>query len=201
MEERLVVDLGHRNGEGLADLRAQRRVKLCEGVHLLLFEANPRLYAGMVARARRIEKNTGARVVPVCAAAWERDGYVRFEQRGKGEGESGWGSNIDGLRDKETGEKILNYSEVACFDTGPFIARYCWDYGIRGPVQVKMDIEGAEFAVLDSIGRAWECGGRPEISELWVEFHSRYMKGKTRKDELDAIARAEGFCTTVREWK
>ena len=66
--------------------------------------------------------------------------------------------------------------EVECFDFDKFISR------LDGEIIVKMDIEGAEFPILEKLIKT---GNINKITRLYVEFHNyRYKDGDSRRTAI-----------------
>lgn len=103
----------------------------------------------------------GSIVVKVCAAAGVEDGVTHV-----GIGDGG-GMNTTVMRDKY-GSGEWNVTMIArCFDFARFLAT------VPEPIIVKMDIEGAEYAILEKIVAD---GTDDRMSLLLVEWHDHMME-------------------------
>lgn len=92
-------------------------------------------------------------------------------------------------------KKIWDHNEkitVECFDFAKWIETFDKDF-----VVVKMDIEGAEFPVLE---RMIDLGTARIPSHLLVEFHPNKVEEYTTDDKNALIRRLENNGTNVLEW-
>lgn len=98
-------------------------------------------------------------------AAWTYDGEITY-QRGLVHGRKGTiGVGPENPEDKYIGGRMgmigIGSETCRCFDFSAWLAKY-------GPAVVKMDIEGAEYALLRHLR---DQGTLSLISELLVEWH------------------------------
>lgn len=84
------------------------------------------------------------------------------------------------------------FIKVECFDFSEWLAQYEEDY-----VVVKMDIEGAEFLVLDKMIK----DGTIQIADkLLVEFHPNKVKEYTTDDKNRLIKLIQDLGVDILEW-
>ena len=150
----IVVDLGcfpHRDEISLEPLLERFRPAVLYG-----FDPWPQLVDGET-------KVQGTRVVLARKAAWVEDGLVEFAHI---RGIRSWDSTV--MRDKNARQEWLRAEaiRVPCFDFS------AWLRGLPEPPVVKLDIEGAEFPVLE---RLVEQGTDALVAELLVEWHDDKM--------------------------
>lgn len=111
-------------------------------------------------------------------AVWVEDGEVSFHISGREDAAS-----IAGTSGHTEPKEIT----VPCIDFSNFIANIA-PRGQTVRIIVSMDIEGAEFKVLEKM---LEDGSIYNIVELEIEFHHRLMKDYTPDDARDLIKRIE----------
>lgn len=151
----IVVDLGcfpHRDEISIEPLIRRYRPDVLYG-----FDPWPALVEG----ERAFE---GTRVILSRRAAWIEDGEIEFARVG---GLRGWDSTV--MRDKNTHDewsKPGSVVRVPCFDFSS------WLRGLAEPPIVKLDIEGAEFPVLQKLV---DDGTDVLVAELLVEWHDDKM--------------------------
>lgn len=121
----------------------------------------------------------GTRVILSRKAAWIEDGDIDFARV---RGFRAWNSTVmraKGSRGEWSGAGDV--IRVACFDFS------AWLRQLPGPAVVKMDVEGAEFEILE---RMVEDGTDSMVSELHVEWHDDRMPGyEARREALTARLR------------
>ena len=160
----IVVDLGcfpHRDEISLEPLLERYRPAVLYG-----FDPWPELVEGEAV----VE---GTRVVLERKAAWVEDGRIEFAHVG---GLRGWDSTV--MRDKNARDEWSRADaiQVPCFDFS------AWLRGLPEPPVVKLDVEGAEFPILE---RLVDDGTDVLVAELLVEWHDDKMPAYAgRKDEL-----------------
>ena len=106
----------------------------------------------------------GTRVVLQRKAAWIEDGEVEFARV---RGLRGWDSTV--MRAKNAKGEWTGSGEVIrvpCFDFSS------WLRGLPEPPIVKLDVEGAEFPILEKLV---EDGSDGLVAELLVEWHDDKM--------------------------
>jgi FkbM family methyltransferase len=75
----------------------------------------------------------------------------------------------------------MEHITVGCIDFSEYLKSYKDSYNI-----VKMDIEGAEFPVLEKM---LADGTLELVNELWCEFHPGKVKEYTTEDQQDLVRR------------
>ena len=128
----------------------------------------------------------GTRVVLERRAAWIEDGEIEFARV---RGLRGWDSTV--MRAKNSRREWTGRSEVVrvpCFDFSS------WLRGLAEPPVVKVDVEGAEFPILE---RMHDDGTDALVAELLVEWHDEKM--------VDFAERKAALLSTLRcpvaEWE
>jgi FkbM family methyltransferase len=160
----IVVDLGcfpHRDEISLEPLLERFRPAVLYG-----FDPWPELVEGET----EVE---GTRVVLERKAAWVEDGEIEFAQV---RGLRGWDSTV--MRDKNSRDEWSRGDaiRVPCFDFS------AWLRELPEPPVVKLDVEGAEFPILE---RLVAEGTDVLVAELLVEWHDNKMPAyEDRKAEL-----------------
>jgi FkbM family methyltransferase len=216
MNRKIFIDCGFHHGEGLKQFMKMLNIPYDflwkDGVDrhewgIVVIEPNPHCKA----QERLFEMfHWSNQPHLINSAVWVRDGKMSFvpENHFKStsgsptDGKSmhdGWASrltDIAGIPDNFTDGTI----EV---DTMDFSA---WVYSvvpackrilnIERELYIKMDIEGAEFAVLRKM---LADDTVKYIKHLWVEFHERFVPGETLFTKRELIKQLSQF-TTVTEW-
>jgi FkbM family methyltransferase len=191
------LDCGSHHLEGLASFIDSGVVKIDYEIHT--FEANPECKV-----SERLEnfkyKNLNCTVHN--KAVWVSDGSVFFNQENHKQSMSGsptdgasdldgWGSSINGI-----GFVHRGYStpvEVESVDLSKFIKELPQDRKII----CKLDIEGSEFEVLRKMIAE---GTIDRISELYVEFHERFMPNESPESEKKLIEEISARGVKVHTW-
>ena len=105
-------------------------------------------------------------------ALWSRDEFIKFYLAGKDVGSSSV------VKEKRTGRLNLNEPiEVEAVNFGKWIKR---NFKMKDVILVNLDIEGAEYEVLQSMLRENTIG---YIDELYVEFHNVKVNVSREVDE------------------
>ncbi|HUG67816.1 MAG TPA: FkbM family methyltransferase [Pirellulaceae bacterium] len=186
--KRVLLDLGAHYGESLRWLTGELSIDSTWEVHV--FEPNP---------ACQIRQRLSGWPIPVQiheTAAWVRDGTIAFRQqnhrvarnRSPADGRSdidGWGSCLVELGSSHPALELA--IEVPCED----VARMLESYSAEDFIVVKMDVEGAEFAILRHLIQRGVIG---RISRLYVEWHERLLATETAetRNELERQLRKFG---------
>lgn len=155
----IVVDLGcfpHRHEVSIEPLIERFRPEILYG-----FDPWPEL----VEAERRVG---GTLVVLERKAAWIEDGEIELAMV---HGLRAWDSTV--MRDKDSrgewsGVGSREVTRVPAFDLA------AWLLGLPEAAVVKMDVEGAEFPILE---RVLETGADTKIARLLVEWHDDKMPG------------------------
>ncbi|MFW6172000.1 MAG: FkbM family methyltransferase [Planctomycetota bacterium] len=150
-----------------------------ETTHVYSFEPDPRFWQDVA--------DVDPRVVLVPKAAWIADGSRTFWQD---RSDAACGGTL--YKDKRTGD--LRPIPVETVDISRWIRR-----GLKraAHVALKLDIEGAEYAVLE---RMHEQGTLGFIDELYVEWHQQRIPSipRWRHDQALSILREAGI--TAKPW-
>jgi len=168
----MIVDCGGHNGSSVRRFRCERG----PDIEIVTFEPNP-LYA------ERYRGFGCHRLVQ--AAAWTQDGVQDFYL----DPIDGDGSSL--LRDKQTGGLDREHPiRVVTVDLSAWLRRN------GRPVTLKLDIEGAEYAVLDKVLRD---GTVSYVSELLIEWHWHKV-GISEATHRDLVKRWESTGIPVSYW-
>jgi FkbM family methyltransferase len=166
----IVVDLGcypHRDEISIEPLVERYRPDVLYG-----FDPWPALVEGE-------SELDGTRVVLRRKAAWIEDGEIEFAHV---RGLRGWDSTV--MRDKNTHDEWSRPDaviRVSCFDFSS------WVRELAEPPIVKLDVEGAEFPILQKLV---DDGTDVLVAELLVEWHDDKMPEHAgRRDELVSALR------------
>ena len=155
------------------------------------FEPQPEL-AGCVEEARRRHPGVAIRFFP--KAVWVRDGTMDFYLA------TVWGPNHRGgstlLAGHTRNPAKVDYSRsvtVECIDFSRWIRR---NFDRRDHLVVKMDIEGAEYPVLEKMVAD---GTIDSVKELIVEFHWQ-MNETLSRERHEALRAALDGRVLVTDW-
>lgn len=161
------LDLGTHFGQGLRDFIARFNIDANWDVHT--FEANPTSYNLFKGHFNQLTPY----VKPHNVAISDRDGTITVNiETPPGEGETGMGTTIISLDDRNPqGGCPLEYykttAEVPCIDLSTFIQN---NFKADDIIVIKMDIEGAEYDVLEKM---ISDGTLKWVNFIAVEWHSR----------------------------
>lgn len=163
----IVVDLGcfpHRHEASIEPLVERYRPEILYG-----FDPWPRLTEG--------ETRVGeTRVVLERKAAWVEDGVIEFARV---RGLRAWDSTVMRAktgRGEWAAARFRQVVRVPCFDFSRWLGT------LPEPAVVKIDVEGAEFPILEHVV---DQGSDALIAELLVEWHDDRMEGfSERKAQL-----------------
>ena len=100
----------------------------------------------------------GSRVTVVNKALWDRDGEIEFHVSR----EASLGGSVVDSYIRAPGVRTV---KVPCIDLGQWLAR---NYRKSDVIYVKLDVEGAEYAILTKMLRD---GTMAFVDKLYVEFH------------------------------
>lgn len=143
------------------------------------FEPNPEKFKEA---AKKIGHRQKVRIDEL--AAWTEDGEIEFAVDDVGS------TVMQSKRNWESSPKI----KVKCFDFSRWLSeRFNSEYFIV----LKMDIEGAEFPLLEKMIKD---GTDKLINELLVEFHPNKVSDYTTADKNDLIQRLTERGVEVYEW-
>ena len=153
------IDCGAHCGESIF----QAKQKFGKDTIVISFEAIP----GLVKQLQEIHQNDPT-VQIQNSAVWINDEIKKFYMSEDYTDGSSLHSNLNNLRED-------HYVEVACFDLSSWIAETFTedDYVI-----LKLDIEGAEYEVLNKM---IDDGNMKCINEFWGEWHDMKMDDERTK--------------------
>lgn len=181
MKRRLYLDLGANNGDTIAGELALSSVSFCWG-----FEPNPELAANLRQRFK------GEPVEIVEAAAWTGEG-VRPLYLGHPLSSTLLPGKV-ALPDYPQYAIAYDRSvNVRTIDTASWLREHVADGDV---LTVKMDIEGAEYAVLQSL---LDTGEIDRIDELRCEFHPERFPGFSGNH--DRLVQEVGARTRLVQWR
>ena len=160
------------------------------------FEANPA--CNVPERIKHIPLNITAHA----AAVWIEDGTITFYQENHKKSNTnsptdgysdidGWGSSVEGVGSTHPGYETK--VEVPSIDFSRFVSELPEDANII----CKMDIEGAEYKVLRKM---IEDKTISKMKEIYIEFHSYWVKTESRDTDMELIKQIENFGVKVHPW-
>jgi FkbM family methyltransferase len=198
--KKIFIDCGFHHGEGLTQFIEMLGID--HNWHIHAFEPNPECHA--LERINIMGFKNGVRFNIYPSAVWTHAGTVQFSQENWEISKSGspknpcvldgWGSCITKINKAWPG--LAPPIEVPCIDFSEFVKQEHAFTPIDSQIYCKMDIEGAEFAVLRKM---LKDGSINCIKKLWVEFHERYIPGENRQTKA-ALIRELSLYTEVEEW-
>jgi FkbM family methyltransferase len=177
---RVVVDCGANTCKVLRSFTG----KLPEDFEFVAFEAQPELRR---AGRRAVRDLRDRKIDFIPKAVWTEDGVIDFYLATE------WGPNHRGGSTLVAGhtrnKSAVDYAHPVQVEAVDFSAWLRRNFDEDDHVIVKMDIEGAEYDVLEKVVRD---GNLPLIDELIVEFHQHMNDGipKERHERLLATLEA-----------
>lgn len=209
--KKIFIDCGFHHGEGLRHFI--KTLKIDEAWHVITFEPNPA--CKMLDRSLEIMQEFPAlkTIDGFGNAVYVHNGESNFIQENHFKTDSGspvdgvsmidgWASKLECIDDNTKGfEPPI---KVKCIDFSMFLINLPYHLrkqylavGDDFQLFVKMDIEGAEFAVLRKM---LKDGTVKMVNKLWVEFHERFVPGEsfqTKKQLIEELSQH----TEVIEWR
>jgi FkbM family methyltransferase len=193
--KKIFIDCGTHLCEGLNEFISKGIID--DNFKIYTFEANPE--CNILERVKSIPFEIEAHN----KAVWIKNGKVIFNQENHKKTKSGspndgvsdidgWCSSIDNIGNEYMDERSENKIEVDCIDFGEFIKSLP-----DTQIICKMDIEGAEFDVLRHI---LNDGSITKLSEIYVEFHDRYMPKETHESKMELIRKIEELGVKINFW-
>tara|TARA_Y100000389_G_C17399652_1_gene484577 strand:- start:516 stop:1121 length:606 start_codon:yes stop_codon:yes gene_type:complete len=181
---KLFIDCGTNLGQGLTFFNKKYNLFNNENWHIYTFEANKHIdLKNMFLDVYNIEK--------IHKAIWINDGELNFTSRGKNtegmrkkhnEGRlQGGGSHISDVRVVHYVPNHVEIDEniIECIDFNTFLNKQKDKYE---KIIVKMDIEGAEFEIIDHL---ISNNSLSLIDEIYIETHGRFKTDNA--DEVKII--------------
>jgi FkbM family methyltransferase len=172
----ILLDLGTHNTEGLCDIIKELNVQPNDESWIIhTFEPNP-----ILDTENRIKQLVGYNITLHKKAVWIKDGNVRFKRAGiDGKSQGGY---VEEIGSDRRYSDHYDEIEIECINFIEFIKQFSDEDNIY----IKMDIEFAEYNVLDAM---IESGWNKNIKILGVEWHGTNFddfKGKPQiiKDKL-----------------
>lgn len=186
--KKVFLDCGFHLGEGLAEFTNILGIDSSWEVHS--FEPNP---------ACNLERSFSFKLILHQAAVWIHNNGVLFNQEHNNASNSpkkgstshldGWGSCVSDINSSHTYASQIHVPTVDFAD---------WILQFKGcEVYCKMDIEGAEFAVLR---RMLELGSISIIKEIWVEWHDVDLVNENEYTRNELSSTIANFCK-INYWK
>lgn len=164
---KLFLDCGTHLFQGLSQFN--EKFSFDENWEIFSFEANPYVYS-MSLRDRPAYKN----LYHLNKAVSTEDGFI--EVNIDKNNIISQGTNI--LKNPPSVDGVVTFNwfkqiKVECIDLVKFIDQRMFDYCV-----VKLDVEGAEFEILEKL---ISTNVVSKIDELYVEFHERFFKEELEK--------------------
>lgn len=150
-------------------------------------EANPAL----IPQIHRRSVQLGRTFVIMWAAAWVYDGTINLYQSGANAASTVVEGKVE--RGKWPQIDYESPTSVPCFDLGDWMLR---TFTLRDSVILKMDVEGAEYTLLEKMIQDRSLA---LASELWCEWHQdRYPAISQEKHEQ--VKNAAKQLTRLKDW-
>lgn len=157
----IFIDLGAYNGDSIKYFMNLTNLPVApEQFEIYAFEPNPIFYDDLI----NLPYNNIMMISPM--AAWTEQGILEFA---KDTTDTPMGSTV--MKSKKHLWENSEHIKVTAFDFAEWVEQFENDYVI-----VKMDIEGAEFPVLEKLHQTEKD---KMIEELWVEMHPNKVKDYT----------------------
>lgn len=167
----IYIDLGAYDGDSIRQfLRMQNLVVKPKEFNIYAFEPNPNMFPFIQALKDEFDGEMIINQDP----AWVADEIKEFAVDTNNKA---FGSTL--MEGKDTWDKF-DKIEVHCFDFSDWIRQFENDYVI-----VKMDIEGAEFPILNKM---LKDGTHKIMNQLWVEMHPNKVRDYKTVDANELIA-------------
>lgn len=177
----IFVDLGAFDGDSIRSFMQMKDLPVEPSkFSIFAFEPNPKFEQAL----KELQKSLENFIMFRPEAAWIEEGTMTFA---KDEAESPMGSTL--MKSKAEIWGKASHIEVKTFDFTEYVKQFIDDYLI-----VKMDIEGAEFPILQKMH---DEGTDSIMNELWVEMHPNKVRDYTTtySNELKAKLRC-----IVKDW-
>ncbi len=195
--EKIFLDCGSHHLEGLVNFLDNGTIDTSYKIHC--FEANPECF--LSERVKNI-KYKELDITIHNKAVWVEDGTILFNQENHNESRSGspsdgksnidgWGSSVSGINFKHPG--YSNPVEVESIDFSRFVS----ELPTNCKIVCKLDIEGSEFEVLEKM---LLDGTIDRISEIYIEFHERFMSHITLEYKQNLISRIRARVSKLETW-
>jgi FkbM family methyltransferase len=174
------LDLGTHFGQGLQDFIKRFNMDSTWNIHT--FEANPTTYKIFLEGFRQEVPWVKAHNLAIS----DYNGSITINiETPPGEGDTGQGTSIIDLDhwapwDGTLRDNFQRQEQVLCMDLGQFIRH---NFTPEDNIIVKMDIEGAEYRVLDKM---IQDGTLNWINHLAIEWHSRFFTNVEEMREREA---------------
>lgn len=192
--KKIFLDCGTHLCEGLTHFMEKRIIDETFEIHT--FEPNPECNVH--------ERVKSLPIIPIVhqKAVWIEDGKVFFNQenhRRSGSGSptdgysdiDGWGSSIEGIGFEHPGyDTKVEVDSIS-------LSRFIEELPEESMIICKMDIEGSEFAVLRDL---LEKGAIRRISEIYVEFHERFMPSESEETKRQLVDSIIALGIPVHQW-
>ena len=156
----IFIDGGAHKGETIAHFEKTKMYR-DHPWEIYAFEANPHLMSFFPERHGLTVLNQ---------AIWNQDGFIEFYL-----GEDSLSSSL--IKDKKTGNLRPRPVRVPCVDFGQWLKK---NFSIYDYILVKLDIEGAEYDVLDKM---LSDGTIAYVDKLYIEFHNTEVNVPVEKDK------------------
>lgn len=171
----IFIDGGAHKGETVAHF-VESKIYQKHSWEIFAFEANPHLIPEIPPRANLTVLNK---------AIWNKEGTIEFFL-----GDDTLSSSL--LKDKKTGNLSKIPVKVDSVDFGQWLKKR---FELKDYIFVKLDIEGAEYEVLDKM---LADGTIAYVDRLYVEFHNVKVNVPVEKDK-DILARLKKLDIVVRQ--
>jgi len=176
----IFIDLGAYDGDSIRYfLKSPESLKY----EIYAFEPNPKFVAKLKAM-----KKANSNIKQVSnEAAWIEDGTMDFAVD---QASDPMGSTL--MKGKAEIWQKSQVETMITFDFSEWIKQFADDYVI-----VKMDIEGAEFPILDKMIKN---NTLTIVKELWCEFHPNKVREYTTTDKINLMQTIRDHGVKLTEW-
>jgi FkbM family methyltransferase len=161
-----------------------------DGWTVWCFEPSPRHHAALLKKSQEMRDRFVVKVCPFGLS--DRSAIVRFFEKDDALGDS-FEESLAGMR--QTNNLINGYEIMApVFSICDFISHMTKP---NDCIHVKIDAEGAEYAILDNLAGGLDVQDR--VKKLWVEFHNCPSENKYRsREDLEGTFKRRGL--PIEEW-
>lgn len=176
---KIYIDLGAYDGDTVIEFLERKDAAEFE---IYAFEPNPDMF-------RKLVKFDKGNVYISDEAAWIKE--EKRELAVDVTSDSPMGSSL--MSGKREIWQTMPHIQVQCFDFSEWIKQFAGQYVI-----VKMDVEGAEFPILEKM---IEDGTITIPNELRVEFHQGKVEPYTTEYKDNLVERIQSLGVELEEWR
>ena len=181
----IFIDLGAYDGDSIDYFlhKAEGLPVAASKFKIYAFEPNPKFLSGL----DELMDSTPQIAQISNSAAWIKDDYIEFAVD---QADDPMGSTL--MRGKAEIWGKSKKQKMYTFDFSEWVQQFENDYVI-----VKMDIEGAEFPILNKM---IDDGTLTIMNQLWCEFHPNKVREYTTTDKLELMQKIRDHGVELTEW-